>query len=271
MTGDREAAADNARRAAMAAGVLLVFTALIAAANLFADWSGGNDDSPWMAASGVVMGFVAIPVFSVALPLWLANRWNLPRSWWPWRGRVLLSVAVIVVYMAVANFTAIRALAGQGVDPARFAAHFTSTMLFHVPYYPLFAILVFQTLRAWRGTTFAMLVTAAAFALYHLAHWHFFPDGTQPLWLLLLFLAFLINLALYLFTRSLVLVALSHSLGGAGGLASAGTWFDRIDFVFVLAILIVGAILIWSIIDQRRIVRPGEPLFADDWMDVRLP
>jgi membrane protease YdiL (CAAX protease family) len=257
-------------RAAVALAVFLAFTLLIAVANLFADWSGGDDASPWMSASGFLLGFVAIPVFAVALPLWLSVRWNLPRSWWPRRGRVLVSLAVVGGYMVLANFAAIRTLAEQGADPARFAVHFTSAMLFHVPYYPLFAVLVFQTLRGWRGTPLAMLVTSAAFALYHLAQWHFFPDGTEPLWLFLLFLAFMADLALYLFTRSLILVALSHSLGGAANMASAGTWFDRVDIVFYLTVAIVGAILVWSIFDQRRLARAGRP-FSDDWMEIRLP
>lgn len=257
-------------RVSVAFAVFLAFTLLIAVANLFADWSGGDEESPWMTASGMLMGFVAIPVFSVALPLWLAVRWNLPRSWWPRRGHVLLSVALVAGYMILANFGTIRALVEQGADPGRFVVHFTSTMLFHVPYYPLFAVLIFQTLRAWRGMPTAMLVTSAAFALYHLAQWHFFPDGTEPLWLFLLFLAFLADLLLYLFTRSLVLVALSHSLAGAAGMASAGTWFDRIDVIFFLTIGIVGALFVWSVIDQRRIARSGPP-FPGDWMDVRLP
>ena len=258
------------KRVVIALAVFLAFTGLIAIANLFADWSGGDDASPGMTASGILLGFVAIPVFSVNLPLWLSLRWNLPRSWWPRRGHVLVSLAVIGGYMVLANFSAIRILLEQGADPVRFAVHFTSAMLFHVPYYPLFAVLLFQTLRLWRSTPFAMLATAAAFSLYHLAQWHFFPDGTEPLWLLLLFLAFLADLLLYLFTRSLILVALSHSLGGAANMASAGTWFDQVDFVFFLTVAIIGAILLWSVVDQRRIARGGQP-FLGDWMDSRLP
>lgn len=258
------------KRVTIAFAVFLAFAVLIAVANLFADWSGGDDASPWMTASGILLGFVAIPVFSVILPLWLSVRWSLPRSWWPPRGHVLVSLAVTGAYMILANFAAIRILLDEGADPVRFAVHFTSAMLFHVPYYPLFAVLLFQTLRGWRGTPAAMLATAAAFSLYHLAQWHFFPDGAKPLWLLLLFLAFLADLLLYLFTRSLILVALSHSLGGAANMASVGTWFDRIDIVFFLTVAIVGAILAWSIVDQRRIARGGLP-FPGDWMDLRLP
>ena len=35
-------------------------------------------------------------------------------------------------------------------------------------------------------------------------------------------------------------------------------------------IAIVGAILIWSVIDQRRVARSGRP-FEGDWMNVKLP
>lgn len=270
MADEHELKRQTQGRVVLAVGVVIVYTALIAVANLFADYAQGDDDSPWMAASGMLLGLVAIPVFSIILPLWFAARWNLSRSWWPPRDRVLPSIVVIAIYMVIANFGAIRALAGSGADPFRFAVHFTSAMLFHVPYYPLFAVLLFQTLRACRGTRIAMIATAAAFSLYHLAQWHFFPDGAQPLWLVLLFFAFLVDLVLYLYTRSLMLVALSHSLGGAANMASAGTWFDNIDLVFGLTIVIVGALLVWSVIDQRRVARAGPP-FAGDWMDVRLP
>lgn len=244
----------NARNQALIAfGVTLTYCLLIALANWFASFSGGDESSPYMAVSGIIMAFIAIPVFSIVLPLWLAGRWQLAYAWWPASSRQWLVASVSVAgYIVLGNFYALNALSGNGFDLGRFAIHFVSTMLFHVPYYPLFAILVLRTFQRWLGLPAGIGVAAALFSLYHLTQYYFFPSGTEPLWLLLLFLAFVGDMLLYLLTRSLGLVALGHCVGGAVGMASAGTYFDGMDFVFFVTIFIVGALLVWSLIDRAR-------------------
>jgi hypothetical protein len=83
-----------------------------------------------------------------------------------------------------------------------------------------------------------------------LAHFHFFPAGTKPIFLLGLFAAFAWDLLLYLFTRSLLLVAFAHCISGAVGMASQGTYHDGLDFVFFLTIVIVGATVLYGIFDH---------------------
>jgi hypothetical protein len=212
-----------------------------------------------MMVSGILFGFIGIPLFMIILPLWLSNRWDLPRNWWPQRGNLSLSVTVMALYLVVGNFVSVQMLMQQDFDVIRFGVHFISSMLFHVPYYPLFAILIFTTARAWQGTWFSITTTAFMFSLYHLAHYYFFPAGATPIYLLGLFAAFAVDLLLYLFTRSLFLVALAHSISGAVNMAAQGTYHDGVDFIFFLTIVIVLATVLNGVLDHRKLVRRNHP------------
>lgn len=263
-----DVARSTARKRALVALIVVAgYALLIGVCNWLASMAGDQDDSPWMIASGLLMSVVAIPVFSIAIPLLLARRWNLAYRWWPEKGRWASALALVFAYTLLANFQVIRSLVETGVDPARFALHAISAMLFHVTYYPLFAILLLRAFERWLGLPWGIAAAATAFSLYHLFQWHFFPDGTEPLWLLLLFVAFAADLVVYLLSRSLMLVALAHSLSGAAGMASAGTYFDEVDFVFFATIIIVGGLLIWSLFDRRG-ARPASE-GSDAWLTLK--
>lgn len=257
------------RRFIWAMVILFSFTAIIALSNYIAALSGGDEESVEMIISGILFGFLAIPIFSVALPLWLSRRWTLPRSWWPHHGHWSVSVGILILYVILGNFLGVQILLKEGFNPIRFIIHFISSMLFHIPYYPLFAILIFVTARAWRGTWFALAITALAFSLYHLAHFHFFPAGIKPIFLIGLFAAFAWDLLLYLFTRSLFLVAFAHCISGAVGMASQGTYHDGVDFVFFLTIVIVSATVLYGIFDHRNMMRKKET-FDTFWPRIEL-
>lgn len=236
-----------------AAAVFLSFTAIIAISNYIASLSGGNEETVEMMVSGMLFGFLGIPVFSVAIPLWLSRRWTLPRSWWPQKGDWAFSISVLILYVVVGNFVSFQLLMKQDFSFIRFVIHFVSSMLFHVPYYPLFAILIFTTARAWKGTWFSICITALMFSLYHLAHFYFFPAGTTPIFLVGLFAAFAVDLLLYLLTRSLFLVAFEHSIAGAVNMAAQGTYHDGMDFVFYLTIVIVSATVLYGLFDNYNL------------------
>ena len=240
-------------QALIAFGVTFAYCILVVLANWFAALAGGDDASPNMMISGSLLAFVAIPVFSIILPLWLARRWQLAYAWWPQSPRHWLTATTIVAgYVFLLSFYGLQTLLADDFDPARFAMHFVSAMLFHVPYYPLFAILVLRTSQRWLGLPAGIGIAAALFSLYHMTQYYFFPSGTEPIWLLLLYVAFIGDLLVYLVTRSLGLVALGHCLTGAVGMASAGTYFDGIGFVFFATIIIIGALFAWTILDRKR-------------------
>ena len=259
---------DKKSRFLIACTLFVIFTAIIAISNYIASLSGGNEDSVEMMISGMLFGFLAIPVFSIIIPLWLSTIWNLPRSWIPQKGNWAVSLAVLLLYAIIGNFVSIQIIFKEGFDIARFTIHFISSMLFHVPYYPLFAILIFTTARAWKGIWFSIIVTALLFSLYHLAHFYFFPAGTTPIFLVGLFAAFACDLLLYLLTRSLLLIAFVHSISGAVNMAAQGTYHDSVDFVFYLTIAIVSAILMYAVLDHRKLNSQNQS-FDEFWYQIK--
>ncbi len=102
-----------------------------------------------------------------------------------------------------------------------------------------------------------MLITAAVFALSHLAQSHFFPSETTRAMVTVLFIAFLVDQFLYLLTRSLALVALGHGLSSAVLLAETGTLYSTKGALFWLATATLAVALLWSLIEMRRAPRSG--------------
>ena len=157
----------------------------------------------------------------------------------------------------------------SGISIRDFAVHYISALLFHVTYYPLFAVFMFPILRKNFGLIGGLILTSLAFALYHLAQFHFFPAGLTPIMQALLFAAFTANLLFYLWGESIILVALAHSTSGAIGLIANGTVFNQIDFVFFLTIVIMIILFGYMIYQElkygKRIV-----FDADWWLQVSI-
>jgi len=202
--------------------------------------------------AGMILGFVAIPVFAIALPLWLARRWKLEYSFWPRRKNWLIGVAVVLLYLCLTQQQSVLQLMSQDIRVADFLVHFVSTMMFHVSYYPLFVVLLLPVLRKNFGLIAALVVTAALFALYHLAGFYYFPAGVTLRLQVLLFASFLASLLLYLWTENLILVALAHNVGGSVGLAVNGTLFNQVDELLAITVLLIGGLLIYMIVFEVR-------------------
>jgi hypothetical protein len=135
--------------------------------------------------------------------------------------------------------------------------HFTSTTLFHVSYYPLFVVLLLPVLRKNVGLPASLVVTAALFALYHLAGFYYFPAGLTLRMQVLLFCSFLANLLFYLWTENLILVALAHTIGGSVGLAVNGTLFSEADeLLIVTAVIMAGLVAYMTTYEVRHRQRP---------------
>ncbi|MBN1416143.1 MAG: hypothetical protein JW973_13660 [Bacteroidales bacterium] len=205
--------------------------------------------------SGVLLGFVGIPLLSIILPLYLANKWKIPYSVWPKTKSAWLVVFILLSYIILGNYSIINSGRLFNYSWSDLTVHYFSSMLFHVTYYPLFAILILGTLRGKLNLTLSIAFTALFFALYHLVQYHFFPGGTTFKMQVVLFIAFIANLLLYLWSESLLLVAMTHSANGAIGLIENGTIFNEIDFVFYLTIVIIIGLfsyLIYKEVLQRK-------------------
>jgi hypothetical protein len=205
---------------------------------------------------------MAFPVFCIGLPLWLARRSGLPFSFWPRHKSWLRGVGVGLLYVVLTQEQSLSRLAALGVAPMDFLVHFVSTTLFHVSYYPLFIVLLLPVLRRNFGLAVGLVVTAVLFALYHLVSFYYFPAGLTPRLQLLLFASFLASMLLYLWTESLILVALIHTIGGSVGLAVNGTLFNQVDELLTITAIITAGLFAYMVVYEIR--HRGRP-YRDGW------
>lgn len=74
------------RQLVIAFSVYLIFTLLMLTANVLNYIGERNGTLEMMEPiAGMILGLIAIPVFCIALPLWLAWRWDLEFAFWPRR------------------------------------------------------------------------------------------------------------------------------------------------------------------------------------------
>ncbi len=232
--------------------VFIIYTGLIFISNVFMKMSISENNETFEMISGIIFGFIAIPIFSIIMPIWLSKKWKLDYSFWPKRKKLWIILPILLIYILIANFEAIKSLMNTKITIDDFIIHYISAMLFHVTYYPLFVIFIFPIMRKNSGLTASLLITSLLFALYHLAQFHFFPAGATPLLQFFLFITFIISLLFYVWSESLILVSLVHSTNGAIGLVANGTIFNEIDFLFYLTIIIVGSLFGYMIVQSIR-------------------
>jgi hypothetical protein len=245
--------AENRRQLVITLGIYVIFTALFALVNYLMILGEQNGTVEILEpVSGMIMGFVMFPIFCIGLPLWLARKWKLDFSFWPRKKNWLLGLAILAVYVYLGQIYALTELVGRGIPLTDFAIHFVSTMLFHISYYPLFAILMLPVLRKNFGLAAGVVVPALLFALYHLAGFYYFPGGLKPLMQIELFAAFFADLLLYLWTENVILVALAHNIEGSVGLAINGTLFNRVDEMLIVTAIIMTGLFAYMIVYEIR-------------------
>jgi hypothetical protein len=261
--------AEKRRQLIIILGIYAIFTALFALANYLMVLGERNGTLASMEPiSGMIMGFVMFPVFCIGLPLWLARKWNLEFSFWPRKKSWLLGLAIIVVYVCIGQTYAISELASRGISLTDFAIHFVSTMLFHISYYPLFAILMLPVLRKNFGLAAGVIVPALLFALYHLAGFYYFPGGLKPMMQIELFAIFLGDLLLYLWTENVILVSLAHNIGGSVGLALNGTLFNRVDEMLIVTAVVMTVLFAYMIVYEIR--HRSRPYNTGWWLQTEI-
>lgn len=256
---------ENRLQLTVTLGIYLIFTALFALANylMFMAERNGTVESIEPIA-GMIMGLLMFPVFSIALPLWLARKWNLDYSFCPRGKNWLFGLGVIVVYVYLSQMYAINELISRGIPFNDFAIHFISTTLFHISYYPLFAVLMLPVLRKNYSLAAGLIIPALLFALFHLAGFYYFPGGLKPWMQVGLFTAFLVDLFIYLWTENIILVAIAHNIGGSVGLAINGTIFSQLDEMLIVTAIIMISLFAYMIIFEIR--HKDRPYNRDWWL-----
>ncbi|MBU0935989.1 MAG: hypothetical protein KKI09_07020 [Spirochaetes bacterium] len=236
----------------IASAIYLIYTGTIALSNQLMKMSLINGSEVYQALSGVLFGFIGIPFFGIILPFFLARKWKLEYSFWPQTKKTSQVLLVFALFLFVVNFESIKALSGSSIGIPAFVIHFVSILLFHTTYYPLFAVLLLPVLRLTFSTKTSVLITALAFSLYHLAQFHFYPAGLTLAVQLFLFAYYTVSLLLYLWSESLILVALAHQVTGAVSVALNGSLHDDIDFLFYLTCVIISLYFTYMIVQSFR-------------------
>ncbi|MCD4708056.1 MAG: hypothetical protein K8S62_10005, partial [Candidatus Sabulitectum sp.] len=164
------------RQLTIALSIYLIYTLLLLIANVLNYLGEKNGTLETMEPiAGMLIGLLAIPVFSIALPLWLARKWGLEFSFWPRRKNWLPGVAIVALYTFLVNQQSLTRLLTMNIPAFDFMIHFIGTTLFQVSYYPLFAILLLPVIRMNFGLKTGLAATSVLFAVYHLGQFYYFP------------------------------------------------------------------------------------------------
>ncbi|MBN2519237.1 MAG: hypothetical protein JXB17_01930 [Bacteroidales bacterium] len=255
------------KKIGIAASVFAAYLATMLTANILMEKATLTHNDNLEMISGVLLGFFGIPILSILMPIILADKWKIPYSVWPKSKNALLVIFILFSYLFLANYNVINSGKILNYSLRDVTIHFFSSMLFHVTYYPLFAILILGVLREKYNLTISIGITSLLFAIYHLAQYHFFPGGITLQMQVLLFLSFTASLLFYLWSESLLLVALVHSANGAIGLIENGTIFNQVDFVFYLTIIIISSLVIYLII-REILQRKRNNYKRDFWLHI---
>ncbi len=244
---------DKKRQLIIALCIYLIYTLLLLIANVLNYLGEKNGTLETMEPiAGMLIGLLAIPVFSIALPLWLARKWDLEFSFWPRRKNWLLGVAIVVLYTFLVNQQSLTRLLTMNIPAFDFMIHFVGTTLFQVSYYPLFAVLLLPVIRRNFGLGAGLVATSVLFAVYHLGQFYYFLAGTTFRFQIILFASFLVGLLLYLWTENLILIMWAHNVGGSVELAVNGTLFNQVSVLFVVAVIIVSGLFAYMIVYELR-------------------
>ncbi|MCP4540256.1 MAG: hypothetical protein GY832_24215 [Chloroflexi bacterium] len=256
---------DKKRQLTVAFVIYILYVGTISLANILMRTSLITGNEMYETIGGMLFGFISIPLLSIILPLLLAKKWNLQYSFWPkdkhWG---LVAVVTLLMYFYFGFRESITIVLTSGISPTDFVVHALSASLFHIPYYPLFLVLIFPVVRKNYGLFWGILITALTFALYHLGQFHNFPEGLTVRMQLFFVAEFILILALYLWGQSVILLSLAHTLAGAFDLAANNFLSTETDFVFIIALIVSGATLAYMIWQARQ----DQALDPDWWPQI---
>ena len=126
--------------------VFILYVLIILSANIFMRLSESDGNETFEMISGILFGFIGIPILSIIIPIWLSKKWRLDFSFWPKTKNLLLVISVLAVFTILVNFESIKTIIQLKISIKDFGIHYVSTLLFHVTYYPLFVLFIFPVL-----------------------------------------------------------------------------------------------------------------------------
>ena len=243
--------------------IFILYCIIMILANYFMSLAENQNNEKFEMISGILFGFIGIPIFSIIFPIYFANKWKLNYSIWPKSKKAWYVIIFIVSYIILTNYTSIKIVLETHYPAKDYIVHYISSLLFHATYYPLFIIFLFPIIRSNFGLWIGIIVTSILFALYHLTQYHFFPAGTTLHMQIVLTIVFTFNILIYLWSESILLVSLLHSTNGAIGLISNGTIFNEVDFLLYLTIIIITLLFAYYIFKEIKQKKNKE--YNDNW------
>ena len=219
-------------------GLYLAFCGLVLFSNIISNQAVRTSNEGLEAAGGLLL-LVAVAGLGIAAPLYLARRGRVTLPLLPQRER---HVTVVLGLLAAFLFARNEYLVNFVQDPrplVQSVAVFLGPLLVHLGSMMMCFGLLLPALRQRWGTIIAVLSTAAAWCIYHMLQFHFFPEGTTPALQFLLF-SFGLGYALfYLWSGSLLYTyALQHLLAVSTFIYNRDYDFGEVDEAFVINIVV---------------------------------
>ncbi len=249
--------------------IFTLFSLFVFISNFLMERYATTGEEVYNALSRILLGLFAIPVLAVFIPMRLASKWSLSYSFWPktkkWWYVILVTLGALVLF----NAGHISEFLKTGISTRDYFIHFISCLLFHVSYYPLFVVFMLPVFRKNFGLRNATLLTALLFAIFHFTQYYHFPNGVSLMTQLFLFISFVASIMLYLWSESIIIVALAHTINGSIELATNGTVLADIDILFFMSVVVTGALFTFMILTEiydRRIGR----FRPDLWMMITI-
>ncbi len=72
--------------------VYILYVSTILFSNIFMRLSESNGNETFEMISGILFGFIGIPIFSIIIPIWLSKKWQLDFSLWPKTNNLFLVI-----------------------------------------------------------------------------------------------------------------------------------------------------------------------------------
>lgn len=101
---------NNRKQLIISSIVFISYTGLILVSNIFMKMSVSENNEAYEMISGIIFGFIAIPIFSIIIPIWLSKKWQLDFSFWPKGKKLLIILFILIIYVLIANFEAIKSI-----------------------------------------------------------------------------------------------------------------------------------------------------------------
>lgn len=237
----------------LAVGLYLAFCGVVILSNGIAGLAARTASEALEALSGLVLFMIGMTGLGLVFPLYLARRGRvelplLPRE----RRHSTVALGLLAAFLFARNemlVDLVRSPRPLGQSVAVFfgplLVHFASMMM-------CFGLLLPASRRRW-GAKAAVLLTAVAWIVYHLAQFHFFPDGLKPALQFELF-SFGLGYALfYLWSDSLLYTfALQHLVAVSTFICKRDFGFGEVDEPFVMSVVIVLLTLAYIVWAEHR-------------------